>query len=146
LQVRDNKEGEAVRSFLRAISYFDESPPSPSLHIRKVSTYKELSAIYSNWQEYQLQEKYSLLTLQIAIQQQDPTAIFEAYMSMGHMYEQQYIIDPNNKKTRDQAEKYYLQAIHTYTKNKDKIAIPSMLSYVANNLANLYYNSFPDNY
>ena len=146
LQVRDNKEGEAVRSFLRAISYYDIAPPSLSLNSRKSTTYKELTSIYSNWNEYQLQEKYSLLALNLAIKQNEPIAIFDAYMLMGYMYEQQHIADQSRLKTRDQAEKYYLLAIDTYNKNNSKIPFPSNLSFVANNLANLYFTFFPDNY
>ncbi|UIR57504.1 histidine kinase [Sphingobacterium sp. SRCM116780] len=146
LRVRNNKEGDAVRSFLAAITYLDKAPPSPTLMGRKSFTYKELTSIYANWNEYALQEKYSLLTLDLAVQQQDPMAIFDAYMSMGYMHEQQYMKDESQQKQRDQAEKYYLQAIHTYHKNKNKIPFPSNLSFVAINLANLYFKFYPDNY
>ncbi|WP_268229723.1 sensor histidine kinase [Sphingobacterium sp. UT-1RO-CII-1] len=146
LLVRDNKEGEAVRSFLNAINHFDAAPASPTLNSRKSSTYKELTSIYANWNEYQLQEKYSQLALNLARQQKDPVAIFDAYMLMGYMYEQRYIADESNLHTRDQAEQYYLKAIDTYNKNKNKIPFPSSLSFVANNLANLYHRFFPASY
>lgn len=146
LYTRNNKEGEAVRSFLRAIRYFDQAPPSRTLNSRKSTTYKELTSIYANWNEHQLQEKYSLLALDLAIQQNDPIAIFDAYMLMGYMYEQQYIKNDTNHKLRDQAEKYYLLAINTYNKNKATIPFPSNLSFVANNLAYLYFSFFPDSY
>ncbi|MGH2624398.1 MAG: sensor histidine kinase, partial [Sphingobacterium sp.] len=146
LLVRDNKEGEAVRSFLRGISYYDHASPSLSLNSRKSSIYKELTAIYSNWNELELQEKYGNLALSLAMEQKDPIAIFDAYMLMGHLNEQQHITEPSNKQSRDRAEKYYRQAILTYNENKDQIPFPSNLSYVANNLANLYFRYFPDSY
>lgn len=146
LYTRNNKEGEAVRSFLRAIRYFDQSPPSSTLNSRRSTTYKELTSIYANWNEHQLQEKYSLLALDLAIQQKDPIAIFDAYMLMGYMYEQQYIKNGSNHKLRDQAEKYYLLAINIYNENKANIPFPSNLSFVANNLAYLYFRFFPDSY
>lgn len=146
LYVRNNKEGEAVRSFLRAINYFDQSHPSPTLSSRKSSTYKELTSIYANWNEYQLQEKYSLLALNLAIQQDDPIAIFDAYMLMGYMYEQRYRADETKQQLRDQAEKYYLQAINTYNQNKNNIPFPSNLSFVSNNLAHLYLTSYPESF
>ncbi|MDH5826730.1 sensor histidine kinase [Sphingobacterium faecium] len=146
LHVRNNKEGEAVRSFLRAITYFYKAPPSPTLNGRKSTTYKELTSVYANWNEHQLQEKYSMLALDLAIKQNDPIAIFDAYMLMGYMYEQQYMKDESKQDVRNLAEKYYLQAINTYDKNKSKIPFPSNLSFVANNLAHLYFSYFPNSY
>lgn len=146
LHARDNKEGEAVRSFLDALNYYNQSPKSKTLNIRKSSTYKELTSIYANWNEPQLQEKYSTLALELAIEQKDATAIFDAYMLKGYMYEKLYMADDSNSKFRDDAEKYYLLAIETYNQNKDEIPFPSNLSFVANNLAHLYLSYFPDNY
>ena len=146
LQVRDNKEGEAVRSFHKAIHYFEHATPSSTLNSRKSSTYKELTAIYANWNEFRLQEKYSLLALNLAIQQQDPIAIFDAYMAMGYMYEQQFTEDESKLEIRDLAEQYYLQAINIYNTHKNKIPLASNLSFVANNLANFYFRFFPDRY
>lgn len=146
LNVRNNKEGEAVRNFLQAIKSYEKSSPSPTLIARKSSTYKELTSIYANWKEYKLQEKYSLLALNLAIAQEDPKAIFDAYMLVGYMYEQQYFADTSKQNLRDLAENYYLKAIHTYQKNKADIPFASNLSFVANNLASLYLSSFPESY
>lgn len=146
LQTRDNKEGEAVRSFLTAINFYDQAPPSNTLNARKSTVYKELTTIYANWNELQLQEKYSSLALELAIKQNDPLAIFDAYMLMGYMYENSYVADDSNIKMRNDAEKYYLLAIDTYNKNKKNIPFPSHLSFVAINLANLYLSYFPDSY
>lgn len=146
LAARNNKEAEAVRNFLQASQYFDKATPSPTLDARKSSVYKELTSIYANWNEYELQEKYGALSLQVARKQKDATAIFEAYMSMGYIHEQQFIQNPHLEKHRDLAEKYYLQAIDLYNKNKHSFAIASNLSFVANNLANLYLRFYPDTY
>lgn len=146
LAARNNKEAEAVRNFLQAAQYFDKAPPSPSLDARKSTVYKELTSIYANWNEYELQEKYGALSLQVALKQKDATAIFEAYMSMGYIHEQQFIQSPHLQNHRDLAEKYYLQAIDLYNKNKQSFAIASNLSFVANNLANLYLRFYPSSY
>lgn len=146
LYVRDNKEGEAVRSFHNAINFFEQAPASPTLNSRKSSTYKELTAIYANWNEFQLQEKYGLLALQLAIKQQDPIATFDAYMAVGYMYEQQFTEDERKLENRDSAEQYYLKAIGIYNTHKNQIPLASNLSFVANNLANLYFRFFPDQY
>ncbi|ERJ58889.1 hypothetical protein M472_08910 [Sphingobacterium paucimobilis HER1398] len=146
LAARNNKEAEAVRNFLQATHYFDKAPPSPSLDSRKSSVYKELTSIYANWNEYELQEKYGNLSLQVALKQKDASSIFEAYMSMGYIHEQQFTQNPHQEKHRDLAEKYYLKAIDLYYKNKQSFAIASNLSFVANNLANLYLRFYPDSY
>ena len=146
LSTRNNKEAEAVRNFLQALQYFDSAPPSPTLDTRKSSVYKELTSIYANWNEYESQEKYGNLALQLAVKQKDASAVFEAYMSMGYMHEQQFIATPHIQQHRNLAEKYYLQAIDLYNKNKHTIAIASNLSFVANNLANLYLRFYPEAY
>ncbi len=146
LAARNNKEAEAVRNFLQATQYFDKAPPSASLDARKSTVYKELTSIYANWNEYELQEKYGALSLQVALKQKDATSIFEAYMSMGYIHEQQFIQSPHLQNHRDLAEKYYLQAIDLYNKNKQSFAIASNLSFVANNLANLYLRFYPSSY
>lgn len=146
LQVRNSNEAEAVRSFLRAIDLYDSSPNSPTLFARKSSVYKELTSIYANWDDYELQEKYSKLSLDLAIRQNDPLAIFDAYMLMGYLHEQHYLHDQQQIDSRAMSEKYYLQAIDTYNKNKQRMPIPSNLSYVASNLANLYFRFYPENY
>ncbi len=143
---RDNREGEAVRSFINALTYLDKAPPSATLNTRKSSIYKELTSIYANWKEYKLQEKYSFLALDLAVKQNDPIAIFDAQMLMGYMYEQQYLSHQDDKDIRNKAEKYYLQAIHTYKKYRRDIPFPSNLSFVAINLAHLYTSYYPDSY
>lgn len=146
LHARDNKEGEAVKSFLDALIYYDQAPPSPTLNIRKSSSYKELTTIYANWNELELQEKYSTLALEAAIAQGDPIAIFDSNMLKGYMYEQHYIKTPDQEALRDEAEKYYLAAIDTYHRYQHEILFPSNLSFVANNLAYLYFSFYPESY
>lgn len=146
LAARNNKEVDAVAFFLQALSYLEQAPVSSSLATRKSSIYKELTSIYANWNEYELQEKYGKLSLELAVQQKDVNAVFEAYMSMGYMYEQQFIESSHIEKYRNEAEKYYLWAIDIYNRNSEKITFSSNLPYVANNLANLYLRFYPLNY
>ena len=146
LNVRDHQEAKAVQNFLDASNFYEKANASPTLLARTSSVYKELTSIYSNWDEYELQEKYSRLSLEIALKQNNPNSIFEAYMVVGNLYEQQFILNQKNIYLRDLAEKYYTFAIETYNKNKNDIPFPSNLSFVANNLANLYLHFYPKNY
>lgn len=143
---RQQQEVEAVKQFLIALSYLDQAKNSNTLKNRKASIFKELTSIYANWNDFDLQEKYSKLALDIAIDQNDPATIFDSYMSLGYMYEQKYMDSPDQKQFRDLAEKYYLNALGIYNKNKDNISIPSNLAFVANNLAHLYFKHFPKEY
>lgn len=145
IRARNNKEAEAVRYFLKSLSFYEKAPNSENLNNRKASVYRELNSIYADWNEYQLQEKYSKLSLEIALQQKDPMNLFDSYMAMGYMYEKRYE-STDNKAFINLAESYYLKAIETYKTNKARMPIPSTLSFVAINLANLYLNYFPESY
>jgi hypothetical protein len=65
--------------------------------------------------------------LEIALQQNDPTGLFEAYMAMGYVYEKRYESTENKVFIRN-AESYYIKAIDTYNANKTRMPIPSHLS------------------
>lgn len=136
--IRNNRTTEAVAAYLKAIDYYESSPTTSTLYGRFATTVKELSAIYSNLNEYQLEEKYSKQFLVLASRQNDPNLIFDAYMRMGYVYEQKYIQNPSDVDSRNKAEQYYLQAITTFNKNRDAMLNKSNLSYAAINLANLY--------
>lgn len=146
MYARNNQEHQAIRTFQQALAFFDKALQTEVVISRKTAIYKELSSIYSNWKAYDLQEKYATLMLEIARSKNKPMDVFDAYMSMGYNYQEQYINQPDQHKLRDQAERYYLQAIHSYQKNKDKMAVPSDLSFAAINLANLYLQFYPPSY
>ncbi|WP_253297186.1 lipopolysaccharide assembly protein LapB [Chryseobacterium sp. PCH239] len=136
--VRNNKTTDAVAAYLKAIEYYENSPTTSTLYGRLGNAAKELSAIYSDLNEYQLEEKYSKQFLLLASKQNDPNLIFDAYMRMGYVYEQKYTQEPSNTMFRNKTEQYYLQAIATFNKNKDAMLSRNSLSYAAINLANLY--------
>ena len=136
--VRNNKTTDAVATYLKAIDYYENSPTTSTLYGRFATVVKELSTIYSNLNEYQLEEKYSKQFLVLASKQNDPNLIFDAYMRMGYVYEQKYMQNPSNVDWRNKAEQYYLQAVTTFNKSKDVMLNKSNLSYAAINLANLY--------
>lgn len=136
--VRNNKTTDAVAAYLKAIDYYENSPTTSTLYGRFGNAAKELSTIYSNLNEYQLEEKYSKQFLLLASKQNDPNLTFDAYMRMGYVYEQKYAQNPSDIALRNKTEQYYLQAITTFNKNKNAMLIESNLSYAAINLANLY--------
>ncbi|REC78522.1 sensor histidine kinase [Chryseobacterium elymi] len=136
--IRNNKTADAVAAYLKAIDYYENSPTTSTLYGRFGNVAKELSAIYSNLNEYQLEEKYSKQFLLLASRQNDPNLIFDAYMRMGYVYEQKYAQNPSDNALRNKAEQYYLQSVATFNKNKEAMFNRSSLSYAAINLANLY--------
>ncbi|MFP3595489.1 ATP-binding protein [Chryseobacterium sp. SIMBA_029] len=138
LLIRNNKTTDAVAAYLKAIDYYENSPTTSTLYGRYATVVKELSTIYSNLNEYQLEEKYSKQFLLLASRQNDPNLIFDAYMRMGYVYEQKYGQNPSDIELRNKAEQYYLQSIKTFNKNKDVMLNKTNLSYAAINLANLY--------
>ena len=138
LHIRNGQEREAVQSLLHALKWLESAPASESLANRKASVLTELASIYANWKEYDLQEKYSKQALDLAIQQKNPSTLFDAYMMMGYMYEQHYINGGAGLNMRNLAEEHYLKAIDTYRSNESKIPVASNLSFAAINLANLY--------
>ncbi|RBI92694.1 sensor histidine kinase [Elizabethkingia miricola] len=135
---RNNKTTDAVAAYLKAINYYENSPTTSTLYGRFATVVKELSAVYSNLNEYQLEEKYSKQFLLLASKQNDPNLIFDAYMRMGYVYEQKYAQNLSDLDLRNKAEHYYLLAITTFNKRKDAMLNKSNLSYAAINLANLY--------
>lgn len=143
---REQQESEAVKQFMIALSYLDQAKQSNTLISRKANVYKELTSIYANWNEFELQEKYSKLALNLAIKQDDPMTIFDSYMSLGYMYEQKFLDSPEDTKYRNLAENSYLKALKIYQDNMGSMPIPSNLAYVANNLAHLYYKFYPKEY
>lgn len=136
--IRNNKTADAVAAYLKAIDHYENSPTTSTLYGRFGNAAKELSTIYSNLNEYQLEEKYSKQFLLLASRQNDPNLIFDAYMRMGYVYEQKYAQNPSDTALRNKAEQYYLQSIATFNKNKEAMLNRSSLSYAAINLANLY--------
>lgn len=135
---RNNKTTDAVAAYLKAIEYYENSPTTSTLYGRFGNVAKELSTIYSNLNEYQLEEKYSKQFLLLASRQNNPNLIFDAYMRMGYVYEQKYTQNPLDTDFRNKAEQFYLQAITTFNKNKEAMLNKTSLSYAAINLANLY--------
>ncbi|REC42882.1 ATP-binding protein [Chryseobacterium pennipullorum] len=135
---RNNKTIDAVAAYLKAIEYYENSPTTSTLYGRFGNVAKELSTIYSNLNDYQLEEKYSKQFLLLASRQNDPNLIFDSYMRMGYVYEQKYAQNPSNIDYRTKAEQYYSKAITLFNKNKETMVNKTSLSYAAINLANLY--------
>lgn len=90
-----------MAAYLKAINYYENSPTTSTLYGRYGNTAKELSAIYADLNEYQLEEKYSKQFLLLASKQNDPNLIFDAYMRMGYMFEQKYVQNPSDKQFRN---------------------------------------------
>lgn len=146
IKLRKSKEAEAVKFYLDALKLYDKAPSNAILLSRLSSVYSELTSIYANWNDYPLQEKYSKLALEVALKQNDKNTILTAYMAMGYMYEQQFLINQKNIYLRDLAEKYYQNSIDLYNANRSEILAPSNLAFIANNLAYLYLSHYPKNY
>lgn len=146
LNIRNNKEPQAVKNFLTAVSFYQKASNSITLSSRTFGVYRELNGLYANWEEFELQEKYGKLALDIAQKANRKNDLFDANMMMGYVYEQKLSKSPDNKHIRDQTEKYYLQAITIFKSNTELNAVPSNLSFVAINLANLYLKFYAGDY
>ena len=146
LNLRNNEDAKAVKNFIEALKFYDKAKVTPVVLTRMTSVYNQLTGIYSRWDEYELQEKYSKLALDVALKQDNPNIIFASYMSIGYLYEQKFMQNNKNISVRDLSEKYYINAIDTYYKNKKEMITPTDLSFVAINLANLYLNFYPKTY
>lgn len=146
LNLRNNEDSKAVKNFIDGLKFLDKATVTPTVLTRMSSIYNELTGIYSRWDDYELQEKYSKLALDVALKQNNPNLIFTSYMSIGYMYEQKFMQNEKNIFVRDLAEKYYSNAINTYYKKKNEMATATNLSFVAINLANLYLQFYPKNY
>ncbi len=144
LAIRDSNEIEAVDYFLKALKYYDLDTDYRNSARRKSVIYHELAQIYADWNEYELQEKYTIKTLESALQQDNQDAIFSAYMAVGNMYEKQLYENPTNEELRDLVELNYLKAIKIYHENE--MIYPSDYSYVTINLASLYIKYYPDSH
>lgn len=146
LYARNGNENDAVRTFQEGLNWFAKAPDSESLIVRKSSILKELASIYANWKEYTLQEKYTKQALELAIKQNNASTIFDTYMLMGNMYEQQYINAGKGLEIRNLSEQYYSKAINFYLANEAQIPFASNLSFAAINLANLYMRYYSEDY
>lgn len=146
IKIRNFEETEAIKNFLEALKYYDMASSNEVLLSRLAAVYSELTDIYGRKNEYELQEKYSKLGLEVALKQNDKNTILTAYMSIGYMYEQQFFKNSDNKVLRDLAEKYYLNAIDLYRANEKEILAPSNLAFIANNLAYLYLTYYPESF
>lgn len=146
MNLRNNEDSKAVKNFIDGLKFLDKATITPTVLTRMSSIYNELTGIYSRWDDYELQEKYSKLALDVALKQNNPNLIFTSYMSIGYMYEQKFMQNEKNIFVRDLAEKYYSNAINTYYKKKNEMATATNLSFVAINLANLYLQFYPKNY
>lgn len=144
LAIRNKNEIEAVDYFLKALKYYDLDTQTKNLARRKSVLYHQLSLIYAEWDDDEMQEKYTFKTLEHALQQENADTIFAAYMAVGYMYDQRLRKDSSNKELRNLVESNYLKAIKIYHENQ--MTYPSDLSYAATNLANLYIKYYPDSH
>ncbi|MBF0596052.1 sensor histidine kinase [Faecalibacter sp. WQ 117] len=143
---RDGEQSKAVKYILDAIKLYDKSPKSTSILKRKSSAYNELSVIYADLGEDELDEKYSKIALSFAEQLNEPQVLFTAYMKMGNLYNKLFDKNASLIQNRNLAEKYFLKSIEIFRKNESLMSAPTDLSYAANNLASLYLYSYPENY
>ena len=74
LNLRNNEDAKAVKNFIEALKYYDKAKVTPVVLTRMTSVYNQLTGIYSRWDEYELQEKYSKLALDVALKQDNHTS------------------------------------------------------------------------
>ncbi|WP_177765749.1 sensor histidine kinase [Flavobacterium sp. I3-2] len=141
--LRKQKKVEAVNNYINAINNYNLAAESKKIYKLKSTIYIELSRIYGDWKDEDLQEKYSLKSLEYALKQDNKNEIFSSYMAVGHLYDNKFI-ESKNLKYRDLVEFYYLKAFDLFQKNE--MLYISDLAYVSINIANLYLAYYPENY
>lgn len=141
---RKRNEPEAVNYFLKALKHYDLLEDSTNNFRRKSEIHNELARIYGDWNDFEMQEKYTQKSLYFALKQDNADAIFSAYMSVGYMYEKKLIENSEDENLKKLVEKNYLKAIDIY--NANEMMFPSDYSFVATNLAGIYIRYFPDSY
>lgn len=146
LYSRNGEQSKAVKNILAAIKWYESAPSSAQIFKRKSTAYNELSVIYANLGEYDLNEKYARLALSFAMKQEEPQVKFAAFMTIGNLNDLLFNKNPEKIHYRNLAERYFLQSIDIYNKNPNVMYNLSDLSFAANNLASLYLYSFPESY
>ena len=145
VMTRQNKEDEAVSQFHKAISFLEKSPRTAVNVTRKLTIYKELTAIYANQRNYDFQEKYTTLLLETAKEGQNINSLFDAFMQAGYLFEEEYRANYGDRSLLEKAEQHYLDAYHLIKRNPKDLVNPTDLAYVSVNLANLYHEFYPEN-
>lgn len=141
--LRKQKKVEAVNNYINAINNYNLAAESKKIYKLKSTIYIELSRIYGDWKDEDLQEKYSIKSLEYALKQDNKNEIFSSYMAVGHLYDNKFT-KSKNLKHRDLVEFYYLKAFDLFQKNE--MLYISDLAYVSINIANLYLAYYPENY
>jgi len=144
ISTRNESEINAVIFFLKAIEHYEAAKNSSSLARRKAVIYIELARIYSNWDDLELEEKFSKKALENALLQNDINTLFTAYMTIGHYHEKCLTISDSNNNSRDLSEENYLKAIELFDSNT--LIYGSDLTYALLSIANLYLTYYPDMY
>jgi len=137
LLVRGGRDVDAVNAFVNGLRLLENTDG----HAYQRSIYGELYAIYANWRATDLQTKYAYLNLDLAVKWKDPSALFDAHMRMGHLYET-LIREAVNPSFADSAAHYYRRAITILEDHPSTMgASPTDLAHAAINLANLHLNN-----
>lgn len=142
--IRKKNELEAVNYFLEALRYYDLIEDDYINLKRKSDISDELSRIYADWDDFEMHKKYAYKTLEYALKQDNPDAVFSSYMSIGFYYEKKLKLNPKDETSLKLVEENYLKAIEVY--NRNSMSFPSDLSYATTNLAGIYIRYFPDSY
>ena len=134
VSARDTQEVEAVEAFVSALQHLENT----DAYTYQMAICSELYAIYANWGTSDLQQKYALLSLDLAHKIKDPISTFDAHMRMGHLYESLHTQAPDLV-FLDSAAFHYKQALQLFeTHDREMNALPSNQAFAAINLANVY--------
>jgi len=137
LLARAGREVDAVTTFVEGLRLLENT----GAHTYQRSIYSELYAIYANWRATDLQTKYAYLNLGLAVKWKEPSALFDAHMRMGHLYET-LTSETGNPSFADSAVRYYRSAIALFEDNPSTMGTsPTDLAHAAINLANLHLNN-----
>lgn len=145
LEVRNDQPTEAVKSYIEALRFYDNSSDSSDDAV-KSSIYAGLYGIYGDWRDHENMEKYARLELDHARKSGNPDALASALYSLAHTFEDQYRNNATNKALLDSAGYYYKSSIDIFSKERGRITVSSQLPFNALGLANHFSEFYPMHY
>lgn len=136
----DNRE-KAYKYMLDALRMFE----GEDAWLYKSNIYHHLGAIQGYWNEPEKQRNYTRLCLEAAKKSNDPSALANAYLSMGTYHLYQYRKE-HVQKQLDSAKFYYSSILKLTESHRERVKAKSIQGIASLNMANLYFEFYPESF
>lgn len=142
INIRNNKPGEAIASFLEGLRLMEREKG----YACKSAIYKEISDIYGQWADIHNQEKYAGLCWSEAVKSKDPDVLTAANHIMANSFVHKYRKDTTRQVMLDSALYHYKHSISILKKNRDRVVHLTRLPVASYNIARIYSEYMPSSY